>query len=910
MARACFGRARGVAVNMGREVADRFARRVRPRGDVPVRTTQDTAERLAVALAGRYRIERLVGEGGMATVFLAADLRHDRRVAVKVIRPELVETLGADRFAREIRTTATLHHPHILPLHDSGEIDGLLYYVMPFVEGESLRDRLRREHQLSLEDALRITADVADALTYAHQQGVLHRDIKPENILLAGDNTFVADFGIAKQADPEATSISLTSAGVVVGTPTYMSPEQSTGNPNLNGRADQYSLACVTYEMLAGEPPFTGSSVQAVLARHAIAPVPSIRTVRPSVSPAIEAVITRALAKNAADRYATPTQYAAALQTAVTSPSIPVPLPASTRGRLWRMATVVAALAIAIFAGVTYSRRNAVRDRPPMLVVLPFRFEGDSSRRFFADGLTDEITSRLSRLSGLSVIARSAAAAYARDGKSPQEIGQELGVDYILEGSVRDDGGVLRVTPDLINVRDSRSIGALEPQTIQFVSGKLFTVQNLIAERVAAELDVVIAPVEREALRAEPTENSEAYQAYLRGIALEPRRAPASAALQGIVHFQQAVALDPRFAVAWARLAIAHARFFNNYDPTPARRDSAKFAIDSAVALAPDLPDVRLAKAITQLHIDRPDSSALEGILRTLNTRSNESDLLVLTGTAWRRLGHWNEAVVAFERALRLNPRGQSNALDLGITHMVMRNYPEAGRYLDRALEVAPDWELAWTYRILEVLASTGNVDSARAVFRRGAARVGFIPMLSQLVRFPYTLEALGPSINDSLPRIPGGSIPFDSTLYLMELAQWHASRGRVAAARTEFLRAREVAMARVRKAPADPQARPLLAKILAELGDTVAAGAQSDTAWAQLSRLNDAFFRGAFRQYVVRADVAARRYDVAFDRLDLMLSEPGPTSVPYLRGDPTMSALRSLPRFEPLMAKYSSSRR
>jgi serine/threonine-protein kinase len=268
--------------------------------------------RLTAALADRYRLERELGQGGMATVYLAEDLKHRRQVAIKVLRPELAAALGAERFLREIETTANLRHPHILPLYDSGEADGFLFYVMPFVEGESLRDRLARDRQLSIDEALQIAREVADALGYAHARGIVHRDIKPENILLESGHAVVADFGIARAVDA-AGGAALTQTGVVIGTPQYMSPEQAAGAKDVDGRSDLYTLACVLYEMLAGQPPFTGPTVESVVRQHLAAEPPSITNMRPAVPAAVAEVLRRALAKTPADRFNLVAQFGDAL---------------------------------------------------------------------------------------------------------------------------------------------------------------------------------------------------------------------------------------------------------------------------------------------------------------------------------------------------------------------------------------------------------------------------------------------------------------------------------------------------------------------------------------------------------------------------------------------------------------------
>src|SRR5438094_2669060 len=272
----------------------------------------NTFAQLQAALADRYALERELGHGGMATVYLARDLKHGRPVAIKVLRPEIAAAVGPERFLREIEVAARLTHPHILPLHDSGQAGGSLYYVMPYIEGESLRDRLEREGQLPLEEALRITREVASALSYAHGHDVVHRDIKPENILLSGGEAVVADFGIAR-AITQAAGTRLTETGIPVGTPAYMSPEQASGGGLIDGRSDVYSLGCVLYEMLVGEPPYTGPSAQVVIAKRFTDPVPSVRRLRDTIPPAVDAAITRALAKSPADRFRTPAEFAHAL---------------------------------------------------------------------------------------------------------------------------------------------------------------------------------------------------------------------------------------------------------------------------------------------------------------------------------------------------------------------------------------------------------------------------------------------------------------------------------------------------------------------------------------------------------------------------------------------------------------------
>ncbi|MEQ1693192.1 MAG: protein kinase, partial [Gemmatimonas sp.] len=319
----------------------------------------DLPSLLSAALADRYRLERAIGTGGMSTVFLAEDLKHRRRVAIKVLRPDLAAVLGAERFLREIETTANLRHPHILPLYDSGDANGSLFYVMPLVEGESLRDRLDREKQLPIEDALQIAREVADALGYAHSRGVIHRDIKPENILIESGHAVVADFGIAKAISAAGVE-RLTETGLAIGTVRYMSPEQASGEHDLDGRSDQYALACLLHEMLAGQPPFTGPTAESVVHQHLTVSPPPITQLRPAVPADVAAAIQRALAKTPADRFASIAQFAEALRQ--TTGSTPIAMAPRMRGR-WVIAAVVLILALPV--AYMFQRGRAGNDPIP-----------------------------------------------------------------------------------------------------------------------------------------------------------------------------------------------------------------------------------------------------------------------------------------------------------------------------------------------------------------------------------------------------------------------------------------------------------------------------------------------------------------------------------------------------------------
>src|SRR2546421_955148 len=505
--------------------------------------------RLKAALADRYAIDRELGHGGTATVYLAQDLKHGRSVAIKVLRPELAAALGAERFLREIEIAARLTHPHILPLHDSGEAAGFLYYVMPFVEGESLRDRLRREQQLPIEEAVTIAREVATALSHAHSHGVVHRDIKPENILLSEGEAVVADFGIAR-AIVAAGAEQLTDTRLALGTPGDMSPEQATGGMQLDRPRDVHSLGCGLYEMLAGHPPFLGTTAQEILARHSLDAVPPLRTIRPELPEAVEHAVRKALAKSPADRFATAAGFIGALPQAGGPPAL------RRRGR--RPAPFLAAGVAAFVAGYALlTRPPSSSDEPGQsIAVLPFKnIGGDVNNEPFSDGMTDEITTALGKVEGLRVAARSVVFRFKGKNVVPEETGRQLHVLYVLDGGVRMGGNRRRVSAQLINVARGNEIWA-EEYDRDARDRNVFAVQDEITRAIVAELRVHLSGPASAALAKRRTGSPEAHDLYLQGRYFFARRDSASLA-KAQDYFERAIQRDSSYALACAGLSDA-----------------------------------------------------------------------------------------------------------------------------------------------------------------------------------------------------------------------------------------------------------------------------------------------------------------------------------------------------------------
>ena len=658
-----------------------------------------TADRLSAALADRYRIERELGQGGMATVYLAEDLKHHRRVALKVLRPELAAAIGAERFVREIRTIAVLQHSHVLGLIDSGEISGTAYYVMPYVDGGSLRDRLRREQQLPVGEAVRIATEVASALDYAHRHGVVHRDIKPENILLTAEGeALVSDFGIARLVG--AADEALTQTGMSLGTPAYMSPEQASGDKSVDPRSDLYALGSVVYEMLAGEPPFTGPSAQAIIAkRFNTAPAP-LRVVRPEVPERVESAVAQALARVPADRFPSTAEFAAALAADTARASAPtlVTVSASRRRRTTPVALLTLVIGFAIGLGVLFAwRRQHEPVSPPdagvrRIAVLPFDNLGDTSNAYFVDGVSDAVRGKLTTLPGLAVIARTSSIQYRGSSQSPQDIANQLGVRYLLTGAVRwakrpDGTSSVQVSPELIEI----TAGAPESRWAQPFDAALtdvFQVQADIAGRVGEALGLALGAGDRTGLTKRPTQSVAAYDDFLRAEAIYVRAAAydPSSLLRAEHLYQRAIAADSTFALAWAQLSSVRTSLYG-WDPSTRRAREGREAVDRALRLAPELGEAHRALAEHLWIVKQDPRGALSAARRAHQLNVGDADALSLMAN----LEDSDSQLIHLHQARDLDPRSVDVASRLAWALLFRRQYQNAWQEAERGLGFAPD---------------------------------------------------------------------------------------------------------------------------------------------------------------------------------------------------------------------------
>jgi serine/threonine protein kinase/tetratricopeptide (TPR) repeat protein len=878
----------------------------------PLAQVTDLREQLQTGLADRYRIERELGRGGMATVFLAHDLRHKRPVALKVLHPELAHTLGPERFQREIETVARLQHPHILTVHDSGATAGQLWFTMPFVEGESLRARLRREPQLPVEVALRIATEAARALHYAHEHGVIHRDIKPENLLLTNDgSTLVADFGIARALS--AADDRLTETGMSVGTPTYMSPEQSAGDRHLDARTDVYSLGTVLYEMLAGEPPFTGPTAQAVIAKRLVSEVPRVRHVRPRVSESVEDAVTRALAPVAADRFASAAEFGRALQPTTTAPTATRRPAADGRARRrMPVAAMALGLGILIGLGVLFAWRRSHTDANPsdakLLAVLPFENLGDSADSYFADGVANDLRTKLSQIQGLAVIARGSSNEYKRTTKTQQQIARELGVDYLLTATVQWDKGVVgpsrvRVTPELVDVRSGHTPRTRWGQQFDAAMTGVFQVQADIAGQVAQALNVALGDSAKQELAAKPTQNLPSYDAFLRGEAASQGMSvfdPPSLR-QAIVAYEQAVALDSTFVEAWARLASAQAVLFSSSKPTPAGREAARRAAERARALAPTRPEGHQALGYYYSDVLADNPRALTEDSTALALAPGNAELLRTLAFDEQSLGRWEAALGHLEQAARLDPRSVGTARQLGILLLRTRRYPEAQRAYNRALQLAPT-NLGVYQGLAMVALAQGDLSRAQAVLRAAPKEVDPTALVAFVANYGDLYWVLDEAQQGLLLRLTPSAFDDDRATWGIVLAQTYALQGKGAKARAYADSARVANEEQLKVAPEGAQRHVFLGLALAYLGNKAAAIREGQRGVALLPISRDAFIGPYTQHQLARIYILVGEPEKALDQLEPLLKIPYYLSPSWLKIDPNFAPLRSNPRFERLV--------
>ena len=642
----------------------------------------DAQASLTTSLADRYTIERILGQGGMATVHLAEERKHKRKVAIKILKQEFGASVGSERFLREIGIAAQLSHPHIVPLIDSGESDGSLYYVSPYIDGGSLRDRLQRQNKLPPDEAIRITNEVGAALDYAHRNGFVHRDVKPENILFADDHALLADFGIA-HVRKSAGDETLTLAGLALGTPEYMSPEQASGETEIGAAGDIYGLACVFYEMMAGEPPFRGASARATMAKQVTERARPLRTLRPDAPSGFERVLEKALAKDPSQRYSTVVDFCNALDRARSEPNRP-------------------------FATTTRT-----------IAVLPFvNASPDPDNEYLSDGITDELINALAKVEGLRVASRTSVFALKGKAQDVRAIGALLEASEVLEGTLRRSGENLRITAQLTSTDDGRLVWS---ERFDRKLDDVFAIQDEIARTIVTTLRSTSFAELGTGAANRHTDNIEAYGLYLRGRYAWNKRTSEGVS-EGIRYFEAAIALDPTYALAYTGLADSYSLHIDYRNvPTHEGHQKAKFYARKAIDLDDSLAEAHASLAWSLFIYDWEWDNAAREFRRAIELDPRYAPAHQWYAFQLASQGKFDEALLEAHTAQENDPASVSVRRSLGYTYLYARKYAQARYHLDRAIAMNPTAEE--TYRIQgTILTLEKDYAAAERVLREALA--------------------------------------------------------------------------------------------------------------------------------------------------------------------------------------------
>lgn len=900
-----------------------------------------------------YRILRQLGTGGMGEVYEAEDTKLGRKVALKVLPAATArDPQRRERFEREAKAIAALNHPNIVTIYSVEEADGVNFITMELVEGQTLRQVLPRGG-LPLGKLLELTIPLAEAVAAAHQQGITHRDLKPENVLVGRDGKVkVLDFGLAKVGEvlgeagerSRLPTRALTEEGRIVGTVAYMSPEQAEGKP-VDPHSDVFTLGIILYEMSTGERPFKGDTAVSVLSSILKDNPPPVTQINTTLPRDMARIVNRCLMKDPARRFQSAMGLATELATlkkdsdsgeleAVTSGggrSGVVAVPAATASGSARKigyaaaAALVAGLAVAGYVALRGWRGGAAEtpaggvgvpgagsrpdDGRQRIVVLPFENLGAPDDAYFAAGMTEEITSRLASVRGLGVISRTSAVQYAKTGKTTKQIGEELGVDYVLEGTVRWERGAsrssrVRVTPQLIRVADDTHLWA---DRYDREMKDIFAVQSEIAEQVVDKLGIVVRQPERQAIGAQPTQNLDAYQVYLRGkeqlVSARWGRENDEKAVQML---ERAVQLDPKFALAWASLSTAHSSMYHRRtDFTEDRLGKARECADKALTLQPDLPAGHMALGYYYYWGRRDYDQALREFNLAAGGREGDSEILEAVAYIRRRQGHWDESIAAMEKAFALNPRNARLAAEISGTYASLRRSPEAMRSIDRAISLAPEIAELKMRKVFLQVEVEGNTRAARVTLKQINPRD--VPDLPWVENYLDTMDGRYKEALDGLAGIPRDVLDNQDLYFPKPLIAGfiYLAMNDKAQARVACESARQVLEKEIARSPRDPRVRTALGMALACLGRKEEAVREARLAVDISPVSSDAVSGPDFLENLAAVYAMVGDSDAAIDLLDKLLAMPGGASVTFLKLDPVWAPLWKLPRFQKLMEKY-----
>ncbi|MFC2141894.1 protein kinase [Acidobacteriota bacterium] len=874
--------------------------------------------------AQRYQIIEELGKGGMGRVYKVLDKETKERIALKLIKPDIAsDKKTIERFKNELTTARKIRHKNVCGMYYLGEDQSRPYITMEFVSGEDLKSSIRRFGHLPTGKAITITKQICEGLIEAHSLGVVHRDLKPNNIMIDDKgNARIMDFGIARSLAEKG----ITGAGVMIGTPEYMSPEQAEAK-EIDQRTDIYSLGVILYEMVTGQLPFEGDTPLAVAMKHKGEPPKDPQELNPQIPEDLSRVILRCLEKDKEDRF----QNAGDVRSELTGiekgmPTsdriIPERIPSTSKEitvtfrRRWLLIPLLfVVLVAALLAFLFLKKGNPTAPSPKqnILVVLPFENLGREEDEYFADGIAEEISSRLAALHELGVISRSSAMRYKQSEKTIKEIGEELGVDFIIDGTVRWDRnpegrGRVRVTPELIRVSDDIRIWSNRyDRDIE----DIFAVQSDIAEQVIRELNITLLEPEQQALKAKPTDNLEAYQAYLRGIAYTNRtdRAEEGFRLE-IQMYERSIELDPDFALAYVGLSEARSHLSNpsfRYDLTEDNILKAKAAADRALELQPELPEGHRALGLYYYLCHQDYDRALDELSIAEKGLPNNSRITEYVGYIQRRQGNFEGSIINTKKAIELNPQDAHLPQDLANTLRRLRRYQEAVHYFDRSISLDPDSMGAYRMKASTYM-QQGLLGKARTTLEN-LPRKSDPPSIRNWHRLWAELEILERNYQAALEHLSSDLVvSFGGSGDLFSTGLIYRFMDRPKLAHNSFDAARVLLEKQVKEQPDIPDTHSRLGIAYAGFGRKEEAIREGKLAVELYPVSKDTYLGPIYVDRLAKIYVLVGEYEEALDKIEYLLSIPTRyASVQLLQLHPIWDPLRELPRFKHLLEKYAN---
>ena len=875
--------------------------------------------------AERYEIIEELGKGGMGTVYRVEDTKIGQEIALKLIKHEIAsDKKTIERFRNELKTTRMISHRNVCRMFDLGDAKGTHFITMEYIPGEDLKSFIRRVGQLPTGKAISIAKQVCEGLAEAHRLGVVHRDLKSSNIMIDKEgNARIMDFGIARSLKAKG----ITGAGVIIGTPEYMSPEQVEGR-DLDQRSDLYSLGIILYEMVTGRVPFEGDTPLSIAVKHKTESPPDPKDLNAQIPEDFSSVIMRCLEKDKEKRYQSTSELYSELENiekglpttdrvipqkkATTSKEITV-----TFKKRWVLIVspfiiiLVAALAY-FFSGIG---KEALPSENKKIVVLPFKNLGLVEDEYFAGGIADEIRSHLSALGKLDVISQSSSLQYRKKEMTARQIREDSNVDYVLEGTVRWDKKSgekerVRVMPELIRASDDTQLWA---ETYDGSIEDMFKVQTDITKQVIEELDITLLDPDRRALEAKPTDNLEAYDFYLRGNNYLNLLITPNTLRMSIKMFEKAVSLDPRFALAHAALSDARS---NLYWFGPAafglRTDNelaagAKEAAERALQIDPDLPEAHVALGHYYYHVKFDFESALEELAIAQKTQQNNSDVFLLISAIKRRQGKWNQSAINSKKAVELNPRSPEIAFNHASTLVCLREYSEAERYYNRAISLNPENAHIYNHKVILYFLWEGNTNKARATLEE-ASKNPSITSEHFIVYKWILVDIFDGNYQEALERLSQTSVstfgfnrdvPKD-----LVYAQIYGLMNQRKLEQKHYDTARIFLESRIKEDPDTAWLYSSLSFAYAGLGRKQDAIRHAEKAVEILPVSKDANLGTYHVIDLAYTYVMVGEYDLALDKIEYLLSVPSPMSIPLLKLDPRWKPLMSHPRFQKLLER------